>query len=422
MHNTDLRLAVELKYIVGTKEDGNKGRQQRYTGLKKHQWTWQEKDKDIALDSGGQQAGINRASVVVQHGSDGVGNQGDLRGQVQPDLMPIVGPLDSPVTGLFVNISMASLLSVSLLLGFLCAALWSCPAESYRKELRTKEVEQEAIIQLGRSMQFTRIDPSRVIQLSWRPRVFLYRDFLFDEECDHLIYLAHEKLERSSANDSDSREAAMSDLNSSSGTATNVDQDDTIAKIEDRISAWSFLPKENGKPLEVLHYGIEETKQPDDHNDDKSRLAVDEPVMATVVLYLSNVTQGGETIFPKSEFESAYPRDITLSDCAKTSSSVRPLKGNALLIFNLHPNTTPDVSSSYARCPVIEGDQWFATKSFLLRATEVKKSSESDSTDCTDEEENCPHWAVIGECQRNPVYMIGSPDYYGSCRKSCKAC
>ncbi|XP_043713198.1 probable prolyl 4-hydroxylase 6 isoform X1 [Telopea speciosissima] len=318
---------------------------------------------------------------------------------------------------------MGSLLSISLLLASLCASLWSCQAGSYRKELRTKEVGQDAIIQLGRSMQFTRIDPSRVIQLSWRPRVFLYRDFLFDEECDHLIYLANEKLERSLASDSDSREAVTSSLNSSSGMATDISRDDTVARIEDRISTWSFLPKENGKPLKVLHYGIEETKQADDHNDDKSRLAVDEPVMATVVLYLSNVNQGGETTFPKSKFKSSYLRDSTWTDCAKTSFSVKPLKGNALLIFNLNPNTTPDVSSSYARCPVLEGEQWIATKSFHLRATQKNKSSsESDSTDCTDEEENCSQWAAIGECQRNPVYMIGSPDYYGSCRKSCKAC
>ncbi|XP_042503352.1 probable prolyl 4-hydroxylase 6 [Macadamia integrifolia] len=316
---------------------------------------------------------------------------------------------------------MASLLSVPLLLAFLCASFWSCQAVSYRKELRTKQVEQDATIQLGRSMQFTRIDPSRVIQLSWRPRVFLYRDFLFDEECDHLISLAQKKVERSLPNDSDSKDAVTSSLNSSSGMATDIASDDTIGSIEDRISTWSFLPKENGKPLKVLHYGIEEIKQPDDHNDDKSRLAVDEPVIATVVLSLSNVTRGGETIFPKSEFKHTYLGGSTWSDCAKTSFSVRPVKGNALLIFSLHPNTTPDVSSYYSRCSVLQGDQWLATKSFHLRSTE-KSSSESDSTDCSDEEDSCPQWATMGECQRNPVYMIGSPDYYGSCRKSCNAC
>lgn len=33
------------------------------------------------------------------------------------------------------------------------------------------------------------VDPSRVTQISWRPRAFIYRGFLTYEECDHLIRL-----------------------------------------------------------------------------------------------------------------------------------------------------------------------------------------------------------------------------------------
>lgn len=66
---------------------------------------------------------------------------------------------------------------------------------------------------------------------------------------------------------------------------------------------------------------------------------------------------------------------------------------------------------------------WYATKLFHIRSISGEKvSPEADGTECTDEDENCPRWAAIGECQRNPVFMIGSPDYYGTCRKSCNAC
>ncbi|KAL1223258.1 putative prolyl 4-hydroxylase 7 [Cardamine amara subsp. amara] len=40
-------------------------------------------------------------------------------------------------------------------------------------------------------------DPSRVTQLSWTPRAFLYKEFLSNEECDHLINLAKGKLQKS---------------------------------------------------------------------------------------------------------------------------------------------------------------------------------------------------------------------------------
>lgn len=67
---------------------------------------------------------------------------------------------------------------------------------------------------------------------------------------------------------------------------------------------------------------------------------------------------------------------------------------------------------------------WSAIKSFYARPTGGENISSSlyGGDDCTDEDEHCATWAAMGECQKNPVYMIGSPDYFGTCRKSCNAC
>lgn len=112
------------------------------------------------------------------------------------------------------------------------------------------------------------------------------------------------------------------------------------------------------------------------------------------------------------------------SDCTKGSNIFRPMKGNAILFFSLHLNATPDSSSLHARCPVLQGDMWCATESFYLKdigsVNDLNRSD--DDANCTDEDDNCSRWAAIGECQRNSVFMIGSPDYYGTCRKSCNAC
>lgn len=110
------------------------------------------------------------------------------------------------------------------------------------------------------------------------------------------------------------------------------------------------------------------------------------------------------------------------SNCTKSIDILKPTKGNAIVFFNLHLNATPDKSSSHARCPV-KGEMWCATKTFHLKGISRENDSlQSDGVDCTDEDENCPHWASLGECQRNSIFMIGSPDYYGTCRKSCNAC
>lgn len=316
---------------------------------------------------------------------------------------------------------MAFIIWVSLVLAFM-SSFSSCSAEISRKDLRTNADKQDTVGRLDRAIQFNRIDPSQVIQLSWRPRVFLYRRFLSEEECDLLISLARGTKEKLLGNDIVSGKIDTNRPLAISETPWNI-QDDIAARIEERISAWTFLPKENSRPLQILHYGLEEAKQKCDFLSNKSTLGVGEHLMATVVLYLSNVTQGGEIIFPESELKDSNEKGNILSDCTKSSYVLRPIKGNAILFFTLHPNASPDKSSSHARCPVLEGEMWCATKSFHIKAINAENIlSESDGSECNDEHENCYQWASIGECQRNPLYMIGSADYYGTCRKSCKAC
>lgn len=116
-------------------------------------------------------------------------------------------------------------------------------------------------------------------------------------------------------------------------------------------------------------------------------------------------------------------RNLIWSDCTKSSNAMRPTEGNAILFFNLHPSASPDRTSSHARCPVLEGEMWCAAKFYHIKAvSRVKVELQVDDNDCSDEDDSCPKWAEIGECERNPVFMIGSPDYYGTCRKSCNAC
>lgn len=51
---------------------------------------------------------------------------------------------------------------------------------SIRKELRiNKVVNQETTVQLGHSIEYNRVDPSRVIQLSWQPRSGTLVSYLF---------------------------------------------------------------------------------------------------------------------------------------------------------------------------------------------------------------------------------------------------
>lgn len=103
--------------------------------------------------------------------------------------------------------------------------------------------------------------------------------------------------------------------------------------------------------------------------------------------------------------------------------AVKPKKGDALLFFSLHPNATTDSSSLHGSCPVIEGEKWSATKWIHVRPFDIPSRSRAGRrSGCVDENPNCPDWVLRGECEKNPVYMVGSEEDWGYCRKSCKVC
>lgn len=92
------------------------------------------------------------------------------------------------------------------------------------------------------------------------------------------------------------------------------------------------------------------------------------------------------------------------------------------MLFNLKPDGVIDKDSQYEMCSVLEGEEWLAIKHIHLRKIDTPKSSLVSEDECTDEDDRCVSWAAGGECDRNPIFMIGTPDYYGSCRKSCRVC
>ncbi|KAB1211624.1 Prolyl 4-hydroxylase subunit alpha-1 [Morella rubra] len=279
----------------------------------------------------------------------------------------------------------------------------------------------EPVLRLKNGVSSSPFDPTRVTQLSWNPRAFLYKGFLSGEECDHLIKLARDKLEKSMVADNESGKSIMSEVRTSSGMFLQKAQDEVVSDVEARIAAWTFLPIENGESIQILHYEHGEKYEPHfDYFHDKANQELGGHRVATVLMYLSDVEKGGETIFPNAMAKMSQPKDDAGSECAKNGYAVKPRKGDALLFFSLHPDATTDANSLHGSCPVIEGEKWSATKWIHVRSFD--KSVRHAVGDCVDENENCPMWAKSGECEKNPIYMVGSEESGGHCRKSCKVC
>ncbi|XP_059452062.1 probable prolyl 4-hydroxylase 7 [Corylus avellana] len=281
---------------------------------------------------------------------------------------------------------------------------------------------QAPVLRLNKGAVTAPFDPTRATPLSWHPRAFVYKNFLTDEECDHLITLSRDKLELSMVADNESGKSIKSEVRTSSGMFLQKAQDEIVAGIETRIAAWTFLPVENGESMQILHYEHGQKYEPHfDFFHDKANQELGGHRVATVLMYLSNVEKGGETVFPNSEGRMSQSKEDGWSECAQKGYAVKPSKGDALLFFSLHPDATTDTNSLHGSCPVIEGEKWSSTKWIHVRSFD-KPSTNANNGGCVDENENCPTWAKNGECQKNHVYMVGSLDSPGYCRKSCKVC
>ncbi|KAL9448955.1 hypothetical protein AB3S75_010985 [Citrus x aurantiifolia] len=203
--------------------------------------------------------------------------------------------------------------------------------------------------------------------VAWEPRAFIYHNFLSKAECENLIELAKPHLVMAKVDDfKTGRNVASSGyrVRTGSGTFLKRGQDNIIRDIEKRIAEFTLIPPEHGEGIQVVHYEVGQRYAAHrDYFRDELNLEDGGQRMATLLMYLSDVEEGGETLFPaaKANFTSV-PWWNDLSECAKKGLSIKPKRGDALLFWSIRPDATLDPSSLHAGCPVIKGDKWLATK------------------------------------------------------------
>ncbi|PWA90731.1 2-oxoglutarate (2OG) and Fe(II)-dependent oxygenase superfamily protein [Artemisia annua] len=192
------------------------------------------------------------------------------------------------------------------------------------------------------------------------------------EECEYLINLAKPHMVKSTVVDSDTGKSKDSRVRTSSGTFLARGRDKTIRTIEKRIADFTFLPVEHGEGLQILHYEVGQKYEPHyDYFQDDFNTKNGGQRMATILMYLSDVEEGGETVFPSAKGNiSAVPWWNELSECGKEGLSVKPKMGDALLFWSMKPDASLDPSSLHGGCPVIKGNKWSSTK--WIRVNEYK--------------------------------------------------
>lgn len=252
-------------------------------------------------------------------------------------------------------------------------------------------------------------------QVSWKPRAFLLEGFLTDEECEHLINLALPSITKSSVVNSETGDSFDSQVRTSQGMFLRKSQDEVIARIERRIATVTHMPVENGESMQVLRYGLNQKydAHPDYFFDEKNKDEAHGGQRAvTFLMYLSTPEEGGETCFPYAESKVSGPG---WSNCALQGLSVKAIKGNAVLFHDLKPDgITEDPRSTHMACPVLKGVKWSAPT--WIHRKQYQSNGNNSYDHCEDLEDGCEEWALAGECDKNPGFMMSN------CKRSCDAC
>ena len=193
--------------------------------------------------------------------------------------------------------------------------------------------------------------------------------------------------------------------------------DKTLENIEYRIAAASGTPEPNGEGMQILRYDVGQKYDP--HFDYFHDAVNPSPKrggqrMATMLIYLENTEEGGETIFPRGTraetfdlMEEGNPHEW--SECTKHGLPVKSVKGDALLFWSLTDDYKLDMGS-LRRVPSCQRPKWTAVKwirvakfdgmfTSPLPMPALSRRTEQHGK-CVDEWDECAKWAKDGWCEK----------------------
>ncbi|RKP47889.1 2OG-Fe(II) oxygenase [Cohnella endophytica] len=170
------------------------------------------------------------------------------------------------------------------------------------------------------------------------PLILILENVLSSVECDALVDLAKNRLERAKIGKSH----VVSEIRTSSSMFFEESENELIQKIETRVSDLMNIPISHAEPLQILHYNVGDQYQP--HFDYFTSANVVNNRISTLVMYLNDVEAGGETHFPSLRL------------------SVTPKKGSAVYFEYFYSDHLLNEHTLHAGNPVVVGEKWVATQ------------------------------------------------------------
>ncbi|KAJ9465670.1 Prolyl 4-hydroxylase 2 [Diplonema papillatum] len=203
-------------------------------------------------------------------------------------------------------------------------------------------------------------DPGEnTLLLSVAPRVYFFPGVIDEETAEAIQNQSRESLHRSliAPGTKDKNHSGVNDVRTSQGTWLS-DSSGPAKVLRIRLAKLIGVEPRRFELLQILRY--QHTQKYGSHVDyfhPRGYGPRTSNRMATIITFLSNVTDGGESNFPAAH---GSKRDQV--DCRR-GLRVQPVIGNSVVFYSMRPDMNFDPFSLHGGCPVGEGqEKWVAVQ------------------------------------------------------------
>jgi hypothetical protein len=182
------------------------------------------------------------------------------------------------------------------------------------------------------------------------PTIALFHNILSEKECDDLVnhYKKNQQIRDAQVYDDTTGESKNSDVRTNKLIGVDYGTNSIITKLEKRISDITRLDVRHGESIQLLFYSVGEKYTPHDDffrsSKGSSRTTQYGQRIASIVTYLNDVEEGGETNFPFLDI------------------MVKPKKGMSIYFEYTDDKANTTTQCRHESLPVISGEKWVATK------------------------------------------------------------
>ncbi|GLV45494.1 prolyl-4-hydroxylase-alpha EFB [Carabus blaptoides fortunei] len=196
---------------------------------------------------------------------------------------------------------------------------------------------------------FLRIAPFKIEEAYLKPRIVIFHEIMSEQEIETIKKLAQPRFRRATVQNYKTGELETAQYRISKSAWLKEHEHKHVANVCQRVADMTGLTVETAEELQVVNYGIGGHYEP--HFDFARREEINAfkslgtgNRIATVLFYMSDVPQGGATVFPHLR------------------TALWPKKGTAAFWYNLYPSGQGDYLTRHAACPVLAGSKWVSNK------------------------------------------------------------